>query len=163
MTVGGQLFFHLHHRTTMAAAALSRSRAAAGGLYFLLTLLGLVCITSSLIDNKKMENMMESLKKAQQNLEKLKAEKDTPSELMSEYMNFMEPMTALFKRFSKDLPDDFPPVDGFMENIKGFMENIKTYVDRENVEMDEKIAKLEKDLGNAEKIIKALKGYQAEL
>ncbi|TDG99844.1 hypothetical protein EPR50_G00198410 [Perca flavescens] len=147
----------------MAEAALSRSRAAAGGLYFLLTLLGLVCLTSSLVDNKKLENMMESLKEARQNLEKLKAEKDTPPELISEYMSFMEPMMEFSKRLSKYLPDDFPPMDGLMENIKGFMEKTKTYVDRENVKMDAKIAKLEKNLENVEKIIKALKGYQAEL
>ncbi|XP_078132529.1 uncharacterized protein LOC144534467 [Sander vitreus] len=159
-----QLFFHLHHRTAMAAAAaLSRSRALAGGLYFLLTLLCLVCLTSSLTDIKTLDNMKESLKKAQQNLDKLKAEKDTPSELMSEYMSTMEPMMAFVKRISKDLPGDFPPMDGFLENIKGFMEKINTYVVRQSVEMDAKIAKLEKDMGNAEKVIKALEGYRAEL
>ncbi|KAA8582505.1 hypothetical protein FQN60_006176 [Etheostoma spectabile] len=147
----------------MAAAAGSRSRAGTGGLYFLFTLLCLVCLASSLIDNKKLEDMKEKLKTAQQKLDKLKVEKDTPSELISHYMTIFEPIMALMKTTSEELPDGFPSLDGFMENTKDFIWKLKTFVDKENVAMDARIAKLQKDLEKAKNIVKALEGYQAEL
>ncbi|KAI3375806.1 hypothetical protein L3Q82_004088 [Scortum barcoo] len=98
----------------MAAAALSR-RGLTGvrttkGLFFIVTLLSLVCVASSLIDKDKL------------------AEKATNSELISDYMSFMKPLIALVKQ-TKEASSDFSQLEGFLENIKVLME--KTYEQNE--------------------------------
>ncbi|KAI9538125.1 hypothetical protein NQZ68_017858 [Dissostichus eleginoides] len=64
----------------MEAAVLSRSRA--GGLFFLFTLLGLVCITTSLMDDNELEKCKREVQELEQKLEKRKASHsgNSPSE-----------------------------------------------------------------------------------
>ncbi len=65
------------------------------------------------------------------------SEMATASELMTEYMSNMDPMIALVKKVSEASPD-FPPMEGFLENIKDFVKKSKTYVDGKNEEFGEK-------------------------
>lgn len=87
----------------------------------------------------------------------------TASELMSEYMGFMDPLTALLKKSLEGLPDDFPPVEGFLHSIKGFMEKTKAYLDGENVKIMANIGNNEEKLGKMAKLIKFIEEQQAEL
>lgn len=87
----------------------------------------------------------------------------TTSELMSEYMGFMDPLTALLKKSLEGSPDDFPPVEGFLHSIKGFMEKTKAYIDRENVKLMAKIGNTEEKLGKMKKLIEFIEEQQTEL
>ncbi|KAM9335333.1 uncharacterized protein ABDE67_020303 [Symphorus nematophorus] len=151
-----------------AAASLSRSRGVSGvkstkGLFSILTLLCLVCLTSSLINKDKLEKLKETVQKAEQKLDFKKAEMATNSEIMNYYVKFMDPLTALVKKATKELPDDFPPVEELMETLKGFVEKTKTFVDGQNEELGEEMEKTEKKLREIKKLIEVLEEQQAEL
>ncbi|XP_078020266.1 uncharacterized protein LOC144459690 isoform X2 [Epinephelus lanceolatus] len=147
----------------MAAAAVPRSRGVAGGLYFLFTLMCLVCLASSLIDKDKLEEMKKNLQETQQELDIIKAQRHAASELMDGSMGLMDPLMAFLRKTSGDSPDDSLPLVEYMENIKSFMEKTKTLADGINRETDVGIEKTEKELGKMNNLIKALEEYQAEL
>lgn len=67
------------------------------------------------------------------------------------------------KRSAKVLPDGFPQVDIFMENIKNNMKESKTNIDTENMKLGEKIQESEMKLGELKNNIKVLEEKQAEL
>ncbi|KAF3836920.1 hypothetical protein F7725_004384 [Dissostichus mawsoni] len=76
----------------MAAAVSSRSRGAAGGLFFLFTLLGLVCTAASLMDENKLKNIKETVQKAEPDLDKVEAQRDTNSEIINNYVSLLDPI-----------------------------------------------------------------------
>ncbi|TMS02139.1 hypothetical protein E3U43_007679 [Larimichthys crocea] len=100
-----------------AAAALSSSRGVAGvkGLFFIGTLMCLVCFVSSLVKQDQLEKLKEEIQKAQQKMDKLKATRASTSELMSKYMSFIDPLEAIMKETSSD----FPPVEEFIGKPQG--------------------------------------------
>ncbi|KAI9534331.1 hypothetical protein NQZ68_014740 [Dissostichus eleginoides] len=103
-----QIIPFIHHRyrhitAAMAAAVSSRSRGAAGGLFFLLTLLGLVCTAASRIDEKKLENLRELIHKAEQDLDIWKAQSDTDFELLYGLIMDNVEFDKEILKFEKDL------------------------------------------------------------
>ncbi|KAI3375808.1 hypothetical protein L3Q82_004090 [Scortum barcoo] len=149
-------------RTEMAAAALSR-RGVTGvrttkGLFFIVTLLSLVCVARTWIDKDQLVKLKEDVQRAQQQMDSLKAEYKSTSVFMSKYMILMDPLMALLKKASPD----FPPLEEFLENIKGFMEKTKTFIDGETDETDARIEEMEEKLGKFKKLIKFLEEQQAE-
>ncbi|XP_078020268.1 uncharacterized protein LOC144459691 [Epinephelus lanceolatus] len=139
----------------MAAAAVPRSRGVAGGLYFLFTLMCLVCLASSLIDKDKLADIKESNQINQQKLEKLKAQKAIFLETVSEKMrDFYSVMTYLKEKGEES--EDFLTLERKMENLK-------TFTDEQNKKWDADIEKTEQELRAMGKIIKALETYHAEL
>ncbi|KAF3836919.1 hypothetical protein F7725_004383 [Dissostichus mawsoni] len=105
----------------MAAAVSSRSRGGAGRLFFLFTLLGLVCTAASLMDENKLKNLKEKLQEAKQDLDKLsknikeklqeakqdqdklKAQGDTALELINGYMMDNVKLDAKMLKIKNDL------------------------------------------------------------
>ncbi|KAF3850595.1 hypothetical protein F7725_012367 [Dissostichus mawsoni] len=87
----------------MAATVSSRSRGAAGGLFFLFTLLGLVCTAASRIDENKLENIRELLQKAEQALDIWKAQRDTDFELLYGWLMDNVEFDEEILKFEKDL------------------------------------------------------------
>ncbi len=87
----------------------------------------------------------------------------TISDLINEYMSFMDPMAAFVGKISKDLPDDFPSMDGLLQNLKGFMEKVKTYADEQRKVLGEKIEDTDQKLRESWKLLKLLEEQQAEL
>lgn len=132
------------------------------GLFFIFTLLCLVCLASSQVDKMKLEYFKENHQKLQQDLDTLKAERVAIAQLMSDSMNLMDPLIALVKKTSEASPD-FPPMEGFVVNIKGILEKTKNYVDRQNEELDARIESSEQKLGTLKKVIKILEEQLAEL
>lgn len=108
------------------------------------------------------EYFKENHQKLQQDLDTLKAERVTIAQLMSDSMNLMDPLIALVKKISEASPD-FPPMEGFVVNIKGILEKTKNYVDRQNEELDARIESSEQKLGTLKKVIKILEEQLAEL
>ncbi|KAL4006485.1 AP-1 complex subunit sigma 1/2 [Sarotherodon galilaeus] len=136
------------------------------GLFLMFTLLSLVCLSSALID-KELKQLKENYQNIKQQLDSLKADREEGvnfgSELLSEYLSTMDPLIALMKKSAKVLPDDFPRVDTFMENIKNYVKESKANIDRENEELGEKIEEREMKLGQLKKQIEVLEEKQAEL
>ncbi|KAK2862770.1 hypothetical protein Q5P01_002303 [Channa striata] len=157
--------------TAAAAAALSRSRGVAGvgtkGLFFVFTLLCLVCLSSSLIDKNQVKQLVETYQNAQQDLNKVKAEYmskvSTTSDLMKDSMDIMESMKAWMKTLVSAAPGVFPPVGKYMESMHDYMQKTKDEVDGENEALLAKIKRSEEELGKMKKLIQALEEYQAEL
>ncbi|CAI5672573.1 unnamed protein product [Oreochromis niloticus] len=136
------------------------------GLFLMFTLLSLVCLSSALID-KELKQLKENHQNIKQQLDRLKADREEGvnfgSELLSEYLSLIDPLIALMKKSAKVLPDDFPQVDTFMENIKNYAIEIQANTDRENEELGEKIEETEMKLGQLKKLIEVLEEKQAEL
>ncbi|XP_019210581.1 uncharacterized protein LOC106097127 isoform X2 [Oreochromis niloticus] len=136
------------------------------GLFLMFTLLSLVCLSSALID-KELKQLKENYQNIKQQLDRLKADREEGvnfgSELLSEYLSLIDPLIALMKKSAKVLPDDFPQVDTFMENIKNYAIEIQANTDRENEELGEKIEETEMKLGQLKKLIEVLEEKQAEL
>ncbi|KAI9538126.1 hypothetical protein NQZ68_017859 [Dissostichus eleginoides] len=151
------------HITAMAAAVSSRSRGAAGGLFFLFTLLGLVCTAASLMDENKLKNLKEKLQKAEQDLDKLKARRDTASEFINGFMSLLDPTIAFMRKAAEGSPEFSALSEEYLKSTKGFMENVKSLMDGDNVKLDAEILKLEQDLRASKKIVQSLEEYHAEL
>ncbi|XP_076738849.1 uncharacterized protein LOC106676946 [Maylandia zebra] len=137
------------------------------GLFLIFTLLSLVCLSSALIDKDQLKQLKENYQNIKQQMDRLKAKRvegvNYGSELLSEYLSLMDPLIALVKKSAKVLPDGFPQVDTFMENIKNSVKESKANIDRENEELGEKIEESEKELGQLKRIIEVLEEKQAEL
>ncbi|KAI3375807.1 hypothetical protein L3Q82_004089 [Scortum barcoo] len=117
--------------TEMAAAALSR-RGVAGvrttkGLFFIVTLLSLVCVASSWMDKDQLEMHKEYLQRVQEELDSMKEKKATHSEFISDFISLLHPLTELMKKSSKVFSDI--PLEGFLESIK-IMEKNGRVLDR---------------------------------
>ncbi|XP_076738854.1 uncharacterized protein LOC143417110 [Maylandia zebra] len=157
----------------MAAAALASSSGVTvsrttKGLFLMFTLLCLVCLSSALIDKDQLEQLRETYQKTRQQIEKLKAEHEeevaSTTELMNEYMSFMDPMIALMKKTMQASHDaDFPPLDKFMENVKNYVKQTEAYINRKHEEIGEKIEESEKKLGKTKKLIEFLEEQEADL
>ncbi|KAF3836918.1 hypothetical protein F7725_004382 [Dissostichus mawsoni] len=93
----------LKHVVILPAHA-PKSRGVAGGLFFLFTLLGLVCSVASL-DENKLKNLKEQLQKAEQDLDKLKADRDTASEFINGFMSPLDPMIAFMRKATEGSPE----------------------------------------------------------
>ncbi|KAL7375647.1 hypothetical protein ABVT39_026457 [Epinephelus coioides] len=139
----------------MAAAAVPRSRGVAGGLFFLFTLMCLVCLTSSLIDMNKVADIKESNQIIQQKLDELKAQKDIFLETVSENMRDISSVMTYLKETAEESED-------FLTLVRK-MENLKTFTGEHNKKLDAEIEKTEQELRTMGKIIKALETYHAEL
>lgn len=86
------------------------------------------------------------------------------SDVMSEFMHFVDPMIALMKKIEeKSADDDFPPLNSFMESIKNYIEKTKTYSDRKYKEVGENIKETEKKLDTFKKLIEFFEEQEAEL
>lgn len=86
------------------------------------------------------------------------------TELMNEYMSFMDPMIALMKKTMQASHDaDFPPLDKFMENVKNYVKQTEAYINRKHEEIGEKIEESEKKLGKTKKLIEFLEEQEADL
>ncbi|KAL7375310.1 hypothetical protein ABVT39_015344 [Epinephelus coioides] len=139
----------------MAAAAVPRSRGMAGGLYFLFTLMCLVCLASSLIDKDKLADIKESNQRNLQNLDKLKVQRAIFLETVSETIRaFCTVMTYL-----KETGEE----SEVLLILQRKVESLKTFTDVHNKKLDADIEKTEQELRDMEKIIKALETYHAEL
>lgn len=156
----------------MAAAALSRSRGVAGvratkGLFFIFTLLSLVCLASSWIEKGDLKTLKENLEKSQQKLDSLKANYNSDmafsSDIMNDYMRLMDKMIAREKKNSAALPNDFPSVEGLLQTAKGFMENTKAYVDWYNEKNVIEIENLEQRIAKYKKNLEYLEDKEADL
>ncbi|KAL3046582.1 hypothetical protein OYC64_004549 [Pagothenia borchgrevinki] len=146
----------------MAAAVSSRSRGAAGGLFFLFTLLALVCTAASL-DENNLKNLKEAVQKAEQDLDKLKAQRDTASELINGFMSLLDPTMAFMRKATEGSPEYSAFTEEYLKSTKGFMEKVKSLIDGDNQELDAKILKWENDLRASKKIVQSLEEYHAEL
>ncbi|KAI9538124.1 hypothetical protein NQZ68_017857 [Dissostichus eleginoides] len=147
----------------MAAAVSSRSRGAAGGLFFLFTLLGLVCTAASLMDENKLKNLKEKLQKAEQDLDKLKARRDTASEFINGFMSLLDPTIAFMRKAAEGSPEFSALSEEYLKSTKGFMENVKSLMDGDNVKLDAEILKLEQDLRASKKIVQSLEEQHDDL
>ncbi|CAI5672554.1 unnamed protein product [Oreochromis niloticus] len=158
---------------TVMAAVLASSRgltvsSTTKGLFLMFTLLCLVCLSTSLTNKNQLEQLRETYQKTRQQIEKVKAEHEkelaSTTELMNEYMSFMDPMIALMKKTMQASTDnDFPPLDKFMENMKNYMKQTQAYVDRKHEEFGEKIEESEKELEMTKKFIEFLEEQEADL
>ncbi|KAI9538123.1 hypothetical protein NQZ68_017856 [Dissostichus eleginoides] len=151
-----------HITAAMAAAVSSRSRGAAGGLFFLFTLLGLVCTAASL-DENKLKNLKEKLQKAEQDLDTAKAQRDTASEIINGFMSLLDPTMAFMRKAAEGSPEFSALTEEYLKSTKGFMENVKSLIDGDNEELDAEISKWEQDLRASKKIVQSLEEYHAEL
>ncbi|XP_033992514.1 uncharacterized protein LOC117487876 isoform X3 [Trematomus bernacchii] len=150
-----QIIPFIHHRyrrspfthitAAMAAAVSSRSRGAAGGLFFLFTLLGLVCTAASLMD----ENQL--------------ADRDTDSEFSNGFMSLLDPTMAFVRKAAEGSPELSAFTEEYLKSTKGFMENVKSLMDGDNEELDARILKLQQRLRASKKKVQALEEYHAEL
>ncbi|KAI9538127.1 hypothetical protein NQZ68_017860 [Dissostichus eleginoides] len=164
-------FIHHHYRRSpfthitaaMAAAVSSRSRGAAGGLFFLFTLLGLVCTAASLMDENILKNLKEKLQKAEQDLDTAKARRDTASEIINGLMSLLDPTMAFMRKAAEGSPEFSALTEEYLKSTKGFMENVKSLMDGDNVKLDAEISKWEQDLRASKKIVQSLEEYHAEL
>lgn len=81
---------------------------------------------------------------------------------MSAYVKLMDPLIALMKINSEDLPDDFPPLEGLLVNVKDFVVKAKTFIDGNDEEVNEDIENTEQKLRQLKKLIKYVEDQQAE-
>ena len=82
---------------------------------------------------------------------------------MNYYVKFMDPLMKLVKKTSKDLPANFPPLEGLMDTFKDFVGKTKTYVDGETEELGEEIEKKEQKLREIRELIDSIEEQEAEL
>ncbi|KAK1890046.1 Carbohydrate sulfotransferase 12 [Dissostichus eleginoides] len=129
----------------MAAAVSSRSRGAAGGLFFLFTLLGLVCTAASLMDENKL------------------ARRDTASEFNNGFMSLLDPTIAFMRKAAEGSPEYSAVTEEYLKSTKGFMEKFKSLMDGDNVKLDAKISKWEQDLRKKKIFVQAQEEQHAEL
>ncbi|CAG5929358.1 unnamed protein product [Menidia menidia] len=133
----------------MAAAAWIRSGGVAGvtnpkGLFFIFTLLSLIWIAHSLIDNEQLTKVKENHEKVKQQLEKLKAvqmpEMFANSDLLGVYIDLIDTYMAMTKN---EFPDDYHPVNTFLKKTKALLEKTKVYVDSKTEEFGREIDPME--------------------
>ncbi|KAI3375809.1 hypothetical protein L3Q82_004091 [Scortum barcoo] len=151
-------------RTEMAAAALSR-RGVAGvrttkGLFFIVTLLSLVCVASSLIDKDQLEKYKGDLYVTQQKLKIQMAQMETTSEYMFEFVSHLERMEELMKKLSTS---DDHLVNFCLEKMQAIMEQTLTYTDEYYEELDEAREGTEEKLGKVQKLLTFIKEKETEL
>ncbi|KAJ4929018.1 hypothetical protein JOQ06_004639 [Pogonophryne albipinna] len=139
----------------MAAAVSSRSRGAAGGLFFLFTLLGLVCTAASLDENQS-KNVKEKLQEIEQDMDKLKAQRVTAAEFSNGWMSYLDPMMALIRKSAEGSPEQSAFTEEYVKITEDYMEKAKVLIDEANVKFDAKMLKVDKDLSALKKLIQAL-------
>ncbi|CAK6967923.1 uncharacterized protein LOC127379198 isoform X4 [Scomber scombrus] len=153
--------------TVMAAGALLRSRGAAGvrttkGLYFIFTLLCLVCLASSLTITERLEKAKKMLKNLEQKTAKAKAEYESNhgfhSEMMDEYMQFMDPLIAITEQTAPYLP-----LLELMDKLKIVMKKSKVYMDKSGEEMAAHFRSREQKVREYKQLIKYLEEKHNEL
>ncbi|CAK6967921.1 uncharacterized protein LOC127379198 isoform X11 [Scomber scombrus] len=145
--------------TAMAAAGVQTTK----GLYFTFTLLCLVCLASSLMPKDELEKLILQMKQIQQQQDSVKADYESMGTYLRHidgYLKIMEQLEVWVKK--SDLPDNFPSMDGILQNIKD-LEKLKTYLGRENEELGAKIEKTDEKFRKTMKLIKFLEENQAEL
>ncbi|CAI5672564.1 unnamed protein product [Oreochromis niloticus] len=157
----------------MAAAVLASSSgvtvsSATKSLFLIFTLLSLVCLSTSLTNKNQLEQLRETYRKTQQQIELLKAEHEEEvasiKEMMNECSHVMDPVIVLVKetmQASRD--DDFPPLDKFMEGIKNYMKKTQAYIDMKQEEFSGIIEENEKKLKKTKKSIEFLEEQEAHL
>ncbi|KAI4788819.1 hypothetical protein KUCAC02_035612 [Chaenocephalus aceratus] len=181
----------------MAAAVSSRSRGAAGGLFFLFTLLGLVCTAASLMDENLLYHallcgysILELLRaymfpnvtahfhdghffcieisqgktsEAEQDLDTLKARRDTASELSNGFMSLLDPTMVFMRKAAEGSPEFSALTEEYLKSTKVFMETCKSLLDGDALKLDAHILKLEQDLRASKKIVQSQEEQHAEL
>ncbi|CAG5929366.1 unnamed protein product [Menidia menidia] len=153
----------------MAAAAWIRSGGVAGvtnpkGLFFIFTLLSLIWIAHSLIDNEQLTKLKESHEKVKQQLEKLKAvqmpEILANSDLLGEYIDLIDTYMAMAKN---EFPDDYLLVNPLLKKTKALLEKTKVYADSKTEEFGREIDRIEEVHNKYEKLINFLDELHSEL
>lgn len=116
-----------------------------------------------MFDKEKLAKLKELHQQMKEKLEKIKNDQtiDTSSDLMSEYINLIDPMVALVKKYGGELED--LQLEPLLKKTKGFLEKTKGFVDTTNDDLFEQIKDLEEKLKQNEKLINFLEEQQAEL
>ncbi|KAF3697621.1 hypothetical protein EXN66_Car013301 [Channa argus] len=119
-----------------AAAALTRDRRvtsvrAKKGLFFVFTLVVVVCPANSLIDKDKLDELRLDLQKLKLTLEKRKVEHFLDSEFTSKIMDDALSLIDHLTRLTRETMPEFTPLLELMEDLKPFMESTKAYVQKE--------------------------------
>ncbi|KAK1906938.1 Pre-mRNA-splicing regulator female-lethal(2)D [Dissostichus eleginoides] len=128
----------------MAAAVSSRNRGAAGGLFFLFTLLCLVCTAASWMDENNL------------------AQRDTDLEIFNGFMSLLEPTMVIMRKVAEGSPK-YALSEDYVKSTKDFLEKVKSLIDGDNEGLDAKILKFDQDLRAHKKLVQALEEYHAEL
>ncbi|KAK5876039.1 hypothetical protein CesoFtcFv8_027049 [Champsocephalus esox] len=147
----------------MAAAVSSKSRGTAGGLFFLFTLLGLVCTAASLMDENLLKYLKLHLQKAEQDLDTLKARRDTTSEFSNGFMSLLDPTMVFMRKAAEGSPEVSALMEEYLKSTKVFMERIKSLLDGDALKLEAYILKLEQDLREKKKIVQSEEEQHAEL
>ncbi|KAK5876997.1 hypothetical protein CesoFtcFv8_026290 [Champsocephalus esox] len=145
----------------MAAAASSRSRGAAGGLFSLSTLLCLGFTAASLMHDNNL-NLKEKLQELEQDLEILKAHRDTDLEIFNGFMSLLDPTMVIMTKVAEGSPK-YALMEDYVKSTKDFKEKVKSLIDGNNEGLDAKILKFDQDLRTNKKLVQALEEYHAEL
>ncbi|KAM9717186.1 uncharacterized protein ACNS7B_020930 isoform 1-T2 [Menidia menidia] len=152
----------------MAAAAWIRSGGVASvtnpkGLFFIFTLLSLIWIAHSLIDNEQLTKLKENHENMKQQLEKLKAVHMphilANSDLLGEYIDLIDTYMAMAKN---EFPDDLP-VNPLLKKTKALLEKTKVYVDSKTEEFGREIDRIEEVKNKHDKLINFLDELHSEL
>ena len=91
------------------------------------------------------------------------AQKAALLEGVGRYSSYIEQQLASLKKDSEESPEDFPPLEGFLEHMKGLLDENWTFVDGKNREIDAETARIEQEQGEMMKIIKCLENHKIEL
>lgn len=87
----------------------------------------------------------------------------TISEEMNKHMSFIDSMTAWMKKLVSTAPDDFPPTDKYLENIKRYIEKVNANIVTKDKELAAKIEDSEKEMKRMKKLIQFLQENHEEL
>ncbi|KAF3836917.1 hypothetical protein F7725_004381 [Dissostichus mawsoni] len=132
-------------------------------MFFLFTLLGLVCTAASLMDENELKHFKELLQDEEQDLEKAKADRDTASEFNNGFMSLLDPTIAFMRKAAEGSPEFSALTEEYLKSTKGFMEKFKSLMDGDNVKLDAKISKWEQDLRKKKIFVQAQEEQHAEL
>uniref|UniRef100_A0A096MFF7 Uncharacterized protein n=1 Tax=Poecilia formosa TaxID=48698 RepID=A0A096MFF7_POEFO len=137
------------------------------GLFLICTLVSLVGFTNSLVDKGQLAELTETYQQMKEVLEKLMDERrlinDRLSELITTFINVIDPTTALVKKFAAEYFGDFLPVEVLMKKMKDIMVEAKSAIDKTNDDFGIKMVKLQQRMKKNEILINFLEEQQAEL
>lgn len=166
------LLTFIFSRTIMAAALSVINGGAFGtrttkGLFLICTLLSLIHFSSSMFEKEQLKQMQKTQQYIKEEVQKLKYDQKSTIEpgleLLNYYSKIMDSMKEVVKKYTEDLPEDFPPVEQFLKNAKSFFDETRAYVMKKNAELGVKIENIEKSIGQTQKYIEFFEEFQAEL
>ncbi|CAK6967915.1 uncharacterized protein LOC127379198 isoform X8 [Scomber scombrus] len=147
----------------MAATGLQTTK----GLYFTFTLLGLVCLASSLMTKDELERIKEIVHGIQENIDKNEAMKESTmadyEKLENQSLNIIVKVVERLKKMEIELLVDIPSPDGFLETFKGYLEKAKTFLKRRSEVQAAEHEEVYRRNRELEGFIEFHEGKQAEL